>query len=728
MSGTATETPRVRFRLGVEDERDERDLPFVVAILGDFSGAEARGAGAFPREAPRFLSCLRTPAEEEFDDAQLGPAELMRTLLPRVALGPLPLMPGGAVLHLAPAAAAAEAEAAPLHPLSPAAIAVSRDLPPLRLAVLLRQGLLQLRQPRFEAGPPPDAVTLARRLAEACRRAATAGLGDERLDGMPDLPAGAAAPLRALALAGWIDIAVAQLRRLAALPPARQAESGFGPLRRLDAEGALAVAVRDLLVPLLWEALGAATPASPPPWTAEAAPLPIRLLIEASEGELRAMLLGAARPDPACAGWLAARLEVLAEAMVTAVLRDPGFRALEANWRALAHLLDAARMPGCEIRLIDMPKEAVRDDLLRATTPERSRLCQLIHGEGLGALSDRPTSLLLCLFEIGPGAAEAELALRLAQLGRAAVCPVLCSAGPDLLDAALAEPPEGSTAAWQRARQDAAADFLGLCAPRLLARCRHRDDPACASPLRYEEPPVADPAALPWVGGAVALAERTITAFQRYNWYVAVTGTAEDHGIVAPLAREPIGTAGALAPPVERVLTEAAARRAAIAAGIAAMVHLPGRDAVAFLDAPSLFGPDPAAGAPGPETLLRRLAARLPYAFAGTRVAHHLLVTLRRQVGRAGLTSVGLQALANRWLAEYVAWQADAATATRAEKPLRRAQAKVAASEARPGWFAVEVSVQPHFQLDALGLDFTLVTSLPAGAAPDRTGRAADAA
>ena len=115
--------------------------------------------------------------------------------------------------------------------------------------------------------------------------------------------------------------------------------------------------------------------------------------------------------------------------------------------------------------------------------------------------------------------------------------------------------------------------------------------------------------------------ERTLAAFQRYNWHVAITGTAEDHGIAAPLATDPFAGGTSKRPSVAIALTEAS-REATRQAGITTLSHLPGRDVVAFLDAPSLFQPDEGDERGTPAGLAaRRLAARLPYTFAGTRVA-----------------------------------------------------------------------------------------------------------
>lgn len=709
MSGNF-DTPRVRLRLSVDADADGDELPFVLGIIGDFSGAGSRHAD--PPSSPRFQS-TRPPVSHGWGGETVGISDLLRLLRPCIRLDGLPFARGvidwrpihGLPVEPRPPAWQAEGAADALSAFGPAAIALSPAAPVLRATTALLHGLLRWRA-GGAATPTTREVDVAA-LAALCRaagRVLSDPVADALLAALPD-PADSLAPIpRLLALGGWIEVALAQQAALQALPSDRLADRFLAPLARFDLDGAL----RDGFVPAFWRVLEHEGGRRELPWAEDAAPLPIRLLLASSPPDLVAVLRGLAAPEAAHAGWLAAGLEAAAASMVTAVLHHPEFQAVEANWRALGHLLDIATGPGCELRVLDMTQDAVRADLDAVASPDLSSLHHLLHGEGLGALGAAPQTLLLCLFELGPDPRDARLAQQLAQLGRAAICPVLCSASPALLDQALREDWDGPAPAWQDARQDKAASFLGLCAPRLLARARHRTPPGQAAPLRYQEPASADPAALPWVGGAVGLAQRALVAFQRFNWHVAIAGTADDQGVVWPLALEPIGTAGANRPPVAVALTERdqeAARRA----GIAVMVHLPGRDAVAFLDAPSMMEPPPLReGIGDADPTVRRLASRLPYTFAGTRVGHHLLVTLRQELGRAPMTDTDVESLARRWLAQYVTWQPDAAAATRAEKPLRRAEVKASVDRARPGIVGLEVALRPHFQVDGLGVDFTL--------------------
>jgi type VI secretion system ImpC/EvpB family protein len=703
MSGTF-DTPRVRLRLSADDDADADELPFVLGIVGDFSGAESRQADA---ARPRFQS-TRPPVSQGWGEETLGIDDLLRRFRPCIRLDGLAFAAGP--VEWRPVVADGEAGADALACFAPSALALSPAMPALRATTLLLQGLLRWRAGGMAA--PPRDVDLAG-LATLCRAAGRV-LGDPKANALlavlPEPPGETQPVARLLALAAWIEVALFQQAALQGLPAERLGERYLAPLHRFDLEGA----IRDSFIPAFWRLLEGGAGRRALPWSRDVAPLLIRLLLGACQGELAAVLLGQVVPQAAHAGWLAGALEASAGEMVTAVLRHPAFQAVEANWRALAHLLDIGAGPACELRVLDMTKDGVRSDLDAASSEELSTMHHLMHGEGLGALGATPLTVMLCLFELGPEARDARLAQKLARLGRAAICPVLCSASPGLLAQALGkEVAVEPVPAWPAARQDEAASFLGLCAPRLLARARHRTPPGQAASFRYSEPASADPAALPWVGGAVGLAQRALVAFQRFGWHVAIAGTADDQGVVTPLALEPIGTAGATRPPVSVVLTEQG-QEAARRAGLAVMVHLPGRDAVAFLDAPSMLEPPPLReGIGGADPTARRLAARLPYVFAGTRVGHHLLVTLRQELGRAPMTDTDVEALASRWLSQYVAWQADAAVATRAEKPLRRARAEARADPSRPGFIALSVALQPHFQVDGLGVDFTLADAVP---------------
>ncbi|MBX9595364.1 MAG: type VI secretion system contractile sheath large subunit, partial [Roseomonas sp.] len=348
------DTPRVRLRLSAEEDFDAEELPFVLGIMGDFSGAGSRQADPAPR--PRFQS-TRPPVSQGWGEDTFSIGDLLRRFRPCIRLEGLPFAQGS--VEWRPILADGEAAGEPLAVFGPAGLLLCPAMPVLRATTLLVQGLSQWRA----GGGPATAREIDVAGLSAICRAAGRALDDATTNGLmaalPD-PAEAVQPVpHLLSLAAWIEVALMQQADLQRLPAERLGERWLAPLARFD----LDAAIRDAFIPAFWRVLEALGGRRALPWSVDAAPLPIRLLLAASPPELAAVLRGLAAPQAEHAGWLASLLEAAAGAMVTAVLRHPEFQAVEANWRALAHLLDLAGGPGCELRVLDITKAAVRADL-----------------------------------------------------------------------------------------------------------------------------------------------------------------------------------------------------------------------------------------------------------------------------------------------------------------------------------------------------------------------------
>jgi type VI secretion system protein ImpC len=66
----------------------------------------------------------------------------------------------------------------------------------------------------------------------------------------------------------------------------------------------------------------------------------------------------------------------------------------------------------------------------------------------------------------------------------------------------------------------------------------------------------------------------------------------------------------------------------------------------------------------------------------------------------------------NKWITQYISDQENPSAGVRSRRPLRRAQITVSDVEGDPGWYRVEMKVQPHFKYMGVSFELSLVGKL----------------
>jgi type VI secretion system protein ImpC len=100
-----------------------------------------------------------------------------------------------------------------------------------------------------------------------------------------------------------------------------------------------------------------------------------------------------------------------------------------------------------------------------------------------------------------------------------------------------------------------------------------------------------------------------------------------------------------------------------------------------------------------------KLGTQLPYTFVISRLAHYLKVIQRENIG-TWKERGDLETELNNWIRQYIADQDSVSPGVRSRRPLRKAQVTVTDVEGDPGWYRVNLMVQPHFKY--MGASFTL--------------------
>jgi type VI secretion system protein ImpC len=144
--------------------------------------------------------------------------------------------------------------------------------------------------------------------------------------------------------------------------------------------------------------------------------------------------------------------------------------------------------------------------------------------------------------------------------------------------------------------------------------------------------------------------------------------------------------------------------------GLMPLIHQKNSDMAVFIGAQSLHKP---AEYNNPDaTANARLAARLPYLFATCRFAHYLKSMVRLKIG-SFKERADLERWLSDWIKDYVLGDPiNAGDELRAQKPLADASVEVRDIEGNPGAYAAKFKLRPHFQLESVNIDLSLVAKL----------------
>jgi type VI secretion system protein ImpC len=107
-----------------------------------------------------------------------------------------------------------------------------------------------------------------------------------------------------------------------------------------------------------------------------------------------------------------------------------------------------------------------------------------------------------------------------------------------------------------------------------------------------------------------------------------------------------------------------------------------------------------------------RVNSRLPYIMLGSRIAHYLKVIQRENIG-ATKDSARIEQELNAWLNTLVTKTPNPTESVIAKYPLRQGEVKVYDLPDNPGFFRVDMNIMPHFQIEGMDINLSLVSKMP---------------
>jgi type VI secretion system protein ImpC len=269
-------------------------------------------------------------------------------------------------------------------------------------------------------------------------------------------------------------------------------------------------------------------------------------------------------------------------------------------------------------------------------------------------------------------------------------------------------------AAWKGLRDSVDSRFVALCMPRVLSRLPFGAKTEPVAEFAFEEQTDGHRGEkYGWMNAAYAMAANINRAFKEYGWTVRIRGVESGGEVLnLPTHTFPTDDGGVDQKcPTEIAITDR--REAELSkVGLISIVHRKNTDKAAFIGAQSVYKPktyiDPNA------TASDNLSSRISYMFAVSRFAHYLKCMVRDKIG-----STKEKDQLERWLNEWITLYVDgdpthSSEETKARLPLAEAKVTMIADETNPGYYAANVYLRPHFQLEGVDIGMSLVSRLPA--------------
>lgn len=420
---------------------------------------------------------------------------------------------------------------------------------------------------------------------------------------------------------------------------------------------------------------------------------------------------------------LMAQLDRKLSEQLDAILHHERFQAMESAWRGLKFLVDRTDFrKNVRIELLNCSKEDLLESFEDAPELTQSALYKHIYTNAYDQPGADPYSAIVTNYSFENTAPDIALMMEASKVAAAALCPFVASVGPEFFGQKSMEEwrriPDLSAhmdtvdyIKWNAFRESPDARYLALTFPRFMLRLPYGEDTVPVKAFNYnEEVTGTDHEKYLWGNASFAFASNMVQAYVRDGWSVQIRGP-QSGGRVAdlPVHLYDVGKGKQMKIPTEVPISETLEFECANLGFIPLSIY-EGRDYACFFSAntaqaPTLYD-DPEA------TANSRINARLPYVMLGSRIAHYLKVLQRENIG-ATKDAKKIEEELNKWLSGLVTKMPNPSEEMIARYPLRSGQVSVYDLEDNPGFYRVEMAIMPHFQIEGMDINLSMVSKMP---------------
>jgi len=407
------------------------------------------------------------------------------------------------------------------------------------------------------------------------------------------------------------------------------------------------------------------------------------------------------------------------------ILHAPEFQKLESAWRSLDFLVQRTDFrKNVKINIIDTSKTELTEDFEDVPETIQSGLYRHVYTDEYDTPGGEPYAAMISNFEFNSTPPDIALLQEISKVAASCHCPFVGSATPQFFGKENATDvtkiqdlhnymERSEFLRWNSFRQSDDSRYIGLTLPRFSLRLPYGPDTAPVKEFVYRENVAgADSSKYLWGNASFAFAANMVRSFIDNGWCVQIRGP-EAGGKVEnlPVHVFDAGRGTEVKIPTEILIPETREFEFA-QEGFIPLSFYKNRDYACFFSANSTQKPqeydNPAI------TANMRINSRLPYIFLISRIAHYLKVIQRENIGSTK-SRVVLEEELNRWIKRLVTEMNDPSPDLIATHPLKDAVVTVGEIEDNPGFFKVDLAVTPHFQIEGIDINLSLVSKLPKG-------------
>ncbi len=407
------------------------------------------------------------------------------------------------------------------------------------------------------------------------------------------------------------------------------------------------------------------------------------------------------------------------------IIHHPKFQAMESAWRSMKFLVDRTDFKkNVKLDVLDLSKDDLSEDFEDAPETIQSGLYKHVYTDEYDTPGGEPYAVMVSNYSFDSSAPDVALLQELSKVSAACHCPFVGAVTPRFFGKETVQEltkiedlhtymERSEFVKWNAFRETEDSRYVGLALPRFLLRLPYGPDTAPVKEFMYEESVTGDEhGKYLWGSGTFAFAANMVRSFVDNGWCVQIRGP-EAGGKVEdlPVHFFDVGKGSQMKIPTEILIPETREFEFA-KEGFIPLSFYKNRNYACFFSANSAQRPqeydDPVV------TANMRINSRLPYIFLVSRIAHYLKVIQRENIGSTKSKMV-LQDELNTWIKGLVTEMNDPGPDLIATHPLKAAEVMVNEIEDNPGFFSVALSVMPHFQIEGIDINLSLVSQMPKG-------------
>lgn len=418
-----------------------------------------------------------------------------------------------------------------------------------------------------------------------------------------------------------------------------------------------------------------------------------------------------------------AELDYQISRQLDAVMHHDEFQKVESVWRGLKSLVDKTDFrQNVKLEVLDVSKEDLRQDFEDAPEIIQSGLYLQTYVAEYDTPGGEPIGAVISAYEFDASAQDIALLRNISKVAASAHMPFIGSAGPafflkDSMEEVAAIKDIGNYfdraeyIKWKSFRDTDDSRYIGLTMPRVLGRLPYGPDTVPVRSFNYvEEVKGPDHDKYLWTNSSFAFAANMVKSFINNGWCVQIRGPQAGGAVQdLPIHLYDLGTGNQVKIPSEVMIPETREFEFANL-GFIPLSYYKNRDYACFFSANS--AQKPALYDTADATANSRINARLPYIFLLSRIAHYLKLIQRENIGTTKDRRL-LELELNTWVRGLVTEMTDPGDELQASHPLRDAKVIVEDIEDNPGFFRVKLFAVPHFQVEGMDVNLSLVSQMP---------------